>query len=100
MAAATRRAAAAVGEGRALPLPAAIATTDRFFKQCALDVELSTGTVRLGGCAKGAGMIAPAMATMLSVVTTDALLPPEEAQDLLLSAVGESFKPESVWTAR
>ena len=41
---------------------------------CALEVQLPEGTVRLGACAKGAGMISPAMATMLCVVTTDAVL--------------------------
>ena len=49
-------------------------TTDRFPKMCALEVTLPEGTVRLGVCAKGAGMISPAMATMLCVVTTDAVV--------------------------
>ena len=48
-------------------------TTDRFPKMCALEVTLPEGVVRLGVCAKGAGMISPAMATMLCVVTTDAV---------------------------
>ena len=55
-------------------------TTDRFPKICALAVETAGGHVRLGACAKGAGMISPAMATMLCVVTTDAVLTPEEMQ--------------------
>jgi glutamate N-acetyltransferase / amino-acid N-acetyltransferase len=69
----------------------AIMTTDRFPKICALDVETSTGLIKLGVCAKGAGMIAPAMATMLCVVTTDAVLTPEEMRRLLSDAVGHSF---------
>ncbi len=69
----------------------AIMTTDRFPKICALDVETSAGMVKLGVCAKGAGMIAPAMATMLCVVTTDAVLTPEEMRSLLGGAVGQSF---------
>ena len=68
-----------------------IMTTDRFPKACALSVQTADGTVRLGGCAKGAGMIAPAMATMLCVVTTDALLTAAEAQMLLAEAVADSF---------
>jgi glutamate N-acetyltransferase / amino-acid N-acetyltransferase len=47
-----------------------IMTTDRFPKICAVSVQTSAGEVRLGVCGKGAGMIAPAMATMLCVVTT------------------------------
>ncbi len=68
-----------------------IMTTDRFPKACALSVETVDGTVRLGACAKGAGMIAPAMATMLCVVTTDASLTGEQCQTLLSQAVGKSF---------
>ena len=68
-----------------------IMTTDRFPKACALSLQTAEGMVRLGGCAKGAGMIAPAMATMLCVVTTDAVLTPPEAQGLLADAVAGSF---------
>ena len=49
-------------------------TTDRFPKICAYEVETSAGPVRLGVCGKGAGMISPAMATMICVATTDAVL--------------------------
>lgn len=69
----------------------AILTTDRFPKACALEVDTGEGTVRLGACAKGAGMISPAMATMLCVVTTDAALEPADMRALLVSAVGRSF---------
>lgn len=68
-----------------------IMTTDRFPKACAFSVQTADGMVRLGGCVKGAGMIAPAMATMLCVVTTDALLTAAEAQTLLADAVAASF---------
>jgi glutamate N-acetyltransferase / amino-acid N-acetyltransferase len=68
-----------------------IMTTDRFPKICAVSVETSAGVVRLGVCGKGAGMIAPAMATMLCVVTTDAELGPDTMQTLLNSAVAKSF---------
>lgn len=46
---------------------------------------------RVGGVAKGAGMIAPNMATMLSMVVTDAALPPADLQRALAAAVGASF---------
>lgn len=69
----------------------AIMTTDRFPKICAGAVETSAGTVRLGICAKGAGMIAPAMATMICVVTTDAEVTPRQARSLLRAAVDGSF---------
>jgi glutamate N-acetyltransferase/amino-acid N-acetyltransferase len=56
-----------------------------------VSVETSGGVVRLGVCGKGAGMIAPAMATMLCVATTDALLTPEDMQSMLNTAVARSF---------
>jgi glutamate N-acetyltransferase/amino-acid N-acetyltransferase len=75
---------------------ASIMTTDRYPKICAASVNTAGGTVRLGVCAKGAGMIAPAMATMLCVVTTDAELTPEEARSLLEGAVGRTFNRVTV----
>ncbi|WP_278237191.1 bifunctional glutamate N-acetyltransferase/amino-acid acetyltransferase ArgJ [Isoptericola sp. AK164] len=45
----------------------------------------------VGGMAKGAGMLAPAMATMLSVVTTDAVVDPETARAALRAATGRTF---------
>jgi glutamate N-acetyltransferase / amino-acid N-acetyltransferase len=68
-----------------------IMTTYRFPKICAVSVPTSGGVVRLGVCGKGAGMIAPAMATMLCVVTTDAELAPAEMQALLDKATDQSF---------
>jgi glutamate N-acetyltransferase / amino-acid N-acetyltransferase len=50
----------------------AIMTTDTAPKEVAVRVDDGTGTCVVGGMAKGSGMIAPAMATMLAVVTTDA----------------------------
>ena len=73
-----------------------IMTTDRFPKICAGKVKTSAGTVRLGICAKGAGMIAPAMATMICVVTTDAELTPKQAQSVLRTAVAGSFNRVTV----
>lgn len=49
-----------------------ICTTDTFPKEYAVEIELSGTPVRIGGIAKGSGMIAPNMATMLAFITTDA----------------------------
>jgi glutamate N-acetyltransferase/amino-acid N-acetyltransferase len=73
-----------------------IMTTDRFAKMCAGSVKTSAGVVGIGACAKGAGMISPAMATMLCFVTTDAELTREQAQDLLQGAVARSFNRVTV----
>jgi glutamate N-acetyltransferase/amino-acid N-acetyltransferase len=86
-----KRAALSVKPDGGAEFNRSIMTTDRFPKACALSVKTADGTVRLGGCVKGAGMIAPAMATMLCVVTTDALLTATEAQTLLGDAVAHSF---------
>ena len=51
---------------------------------------------RVGGMAKGAAMLAPNMATMLAVLTTDAAVDPSELTDVLRAAVGESFNAMSV----
>jgi glutamate N-acetyltransferase / amino-acid N-acetyltransferase len=89
-------AAAAVAPGQGLAFLRGIMTTDRFPKTCSVDVQMSTGVVRVGACAKGAGMIAPAMATMIAVVTTDAQLTPVEASGLLGAGVSCSFNLASV----
>lgn len=69
----------------------AIMTTDTYPKQQAIQVQLSGGTVMLGGMAKGSGMIHPNMATMLGVVTTDAEIAPEVLEGMLVTAVNQSF---------
>jgi glutamate N-acetyltransferase/amino-acid N-acetyltransferase len=71
-------------------------TTDRYAKTCAVDIRLRAGAVRLAVCAKGAGMISPAMATMICVVTTDAVLRPDAAQAMLDTAVAASFNRATV----
>ena len=47
-------------------------TTDPFPKEAAVEIVSPKGTFRVGGIAKGSGMIEPMMATMLGFVTTDA----------------------------
>ena len=75
----------------------AMMTTDTVPKEAALEVSLEEGaTVRIGGIAKGAGMLAPNMATMLAFVTTDAAIPREALQAFLAEAVEKSFNSMSV----
>ena len=69
----------------------AIMTTDTVPKTSALSLEIRWDTVCVGGMAKGSGMIAPNMATMLGVITTDANVPPDLLREILLSAVKRSF---------
>ena len=66
----------------------AIMTTDKVPKETA--VELDNG-VRIGGIAKGSGMIEPNMGTMLAFVYTDALLPEKTLDNCLKKAVDNSF---------
>jgi glutamate N-acetyltransferase/amino-acid N-acetyltransferase len=69
----------------------AIMTTDLRPKQAAAELELGGRVVRVGGVAKGSGMIHPDLATMLAFVTTDAPLSPRAADALLGAAVDSSF---------
>jgi len=71
----------------------AIMTTDRFPK--VRSVTLSNGA-RVVGIAKGAGMIEPNMATMLSYILTDATMPKEKLQSMLSNVVDETFNCLSV----
>jgi glutamate N-acetyltransferase/amino-acid N-acetyltransferase len=70
----------------------AIMTTDTVRKEAAVAVELKDGTiVTVGGMAKGAAMLAPSMATMLAVITTDAAVQPRLLHQVLEEAVEASF---------
>ena len=69
----------------------AITTTDTVPKSCAVEVELESGRAVVGAMAKGAAMIAPNMATMLAVVTTDAAVPSGPLQELLSQAIQRTF---------
>jgi glutamate N-acetyltransferase/amino-acid N-acetyltransferase len=69
----------------------AIMTSDTVRKEIAVEVQLSSGTVRIGGIAKGAGMIDPNMATMLCFLTTDAQIEKAELQHALSVSVEHSF---------
>jgi len=84
-------AAAALSEEGGPDAAEAIMTTDTVPKTWAVELELGDRTVRIGGMAKGAGMIAPDMATMLAVIATDAGVEPGLLRELLVRAVRRSF---------
>ncbi len=74
----------------------AIMTTDLIPKEVAVEVEIQGKSVRIGGIAKGSGMIHPNMATMLSFVTTDAAVSSSCLHEMLKKAVRDSFNMISV----
>jgi glutamate N-acetyltransferase/amino-acid N-acetyltransferase len=74
----------------------AILTTDLIDKQIALEAELGGRTVRIGGMAKGSGMIHPNMATMLGYLTCDAAVPAEIWKPMVQRAVDRSFNAITV----
>lgn len=75
----------------------AIRTTDSFSKEIALRVELESGeSFCIGAMAKGAGMIEPALATMLCYITTDACVPHSRAESLLKECAHTTFNAISV----
>ncbi len=74
----------------------AIMTTDTFPKGSTATATIDGATVRLNGFAKGSGMIAPDMATMLAYVFTDAALPAAVLQPLLSAATKPSFNSITV----
>jgi glutamate N-acetyltransferase / amino-acid N-acetyltransferase len=69
----------------------AIMTTDTVPKELAVEVALSGGVVRIGAMAKGSGMIAPNLATMICIITTDASVEAEDLDTLLMESVDISF---------
>lgn len=74
----------------------AIMTTDTFEKSIAIELDINNKKVRLGGIAKGSGMIHPNMATMLGFITTDAAIHPAVLQHALRLANQDSFNMISV----
>jgi len=75
----------------------AIMTTDSFKKELAYKVELEDGTsFNIAAICKGAGMINPAMATMLCFIITDAGIPKADMNELLSSSTEQSFNRISV----
>lgn len=75
----------------------AIMTTDSYSKECAFKITLDDGSsFSIGAMAKGAGMINPAMATMLCFITTDAKVSADEMQEALDLCVKTTFNAISV----
>jgi glutamate N-acetyltransferase/amino-acid N-acetyltransferase len=74
----------------------AIMTTDTYPKYATATVKLGDADVTINGIAKGAGMIAPDMATMLSFIATDAPIAAPVLQDLLSKGVGKTFNSVTV----
>jgi glutamate N-acetyltransferase/amino-acid N-acetyltransferase len=74
----------------------AIMTTDPFPKEAAIEATAGGRAFRVGGMAKGSGMIEPLMATMLGVVTTDARVAPALLRRALKAAVDDTFNAISV----
>ena len=75
----------------------AIRTTDTVRKEVLVEATAEAGTAfSVGGMAKGAAMLAPNMATMLAIVTTDATADHETLQRVLTSAVGPSFNSMTI----
>lgn len=75
---------------------AAIITTDTAMKEFAIEFELGGKTAKIGGIAKGSGMIHPNMATMLVFVTTDVAISPAMLQRALNTCVLDTFNMISV----
>lgn len=69
----------------------AIQTTDTFIKHAAYEFELGGKTVKIAGIAKGAGMIHPNMATMLTFLTTDVAVAPDVLKRAVKAAADKSF---------
>ncbi len=74
----------------------AIVTTDLVPKAIALETKIEGRPVRLGGIAKGSGMIHPNMATMLAFVTCDAAVSTQLWQDMLSRATAKTFNQITV----
>lgn len=74
----------------------AIMTTDTIAKECAVEFEIDGKVCRLGGCAKGSGMIHPDMATMLVFITSDVNISAQMLQKALSTDVDSTFNMLSV----
>ena len=74
----------------------AIMTTDTFPKGAAAEIEGEGGPIRIAGIAKGSGMIAPDMATMLVYIFTDAGIAPDLLQKMLAKQVDDTFNAITV----
>ncbi len=85
-----------LADDKGLDFAKAIMTTDTTVKETAVCVEVKHGLITIGGCTKGAGMIAPSLATMLTFITTDAVIEQHLLQKVLEECVEESFNRVTV----
>jgi glutamate N-acetyltransferase / amino-acid N-acetyltransferase len=85
-----------LSEGGSADAAEAIMTTDPFPKACAVEVTTTTGRFRVGGMAKGSGMIEPRMATMLGYLTTDADVEPAMLRRALEESARYTFNAITV----
>ncbi|MDR2163293.1 MAG: bifunctional glutamate N-acetyltransferase/amino-acid acetyltransferase ArgJ [Clostridiales Family XIII bacterium] len=74
----------------------AIMTTDTVRKEIAVEFSLGGKACRIGGIAKGSGMINPNMATMLAFITTDADIAPDALHEALKEDINHSFNQISI----
>ena len=88
--------AAQAASGEWMGAARAIMTTDTFPKVATATVKLGKARVTINGMAKGAGMIAPDMATMLAFVFTDAPIAAPALQSLLKSGVEDTFNAVTI----
>ncbi|MDD2324849.1 MAG: bifunctional glutamate N-acetyltransferase/amino-acid acetyltransferase ArgJ [Alphaproteobacteria bacterium] len=89
-------AAAALHGGSCSDVTRAIMTTDTRPKEIAVEIMLGDKAVRIGGIAKGAGMIEPNMATMLGFLTTDVVIGKSLLQKMLKRVAAKSFNAITV----
>ncbi|MDQ7071502.1 MAG: bifunctional glutamate N-acetyltransferase/amino-acid acetyltransferase ArgJ [Rhodobacterales bacterium] len=88
--------AAGLGGDNIKPAAHAIMTTDTFAKGATVTVEIDGNPVKITGIAKGSGMIAPDMATMLVYIFTDALVDQTVLQDMLAANNAVTFNAITV----
>ncbi len=91
-----RAAAGALSPDNGSDAARAIMTTDPFPKEYAVTVETPQGAFKIGGMAKGSGMIEPNMATMLGFLTTDAKVPPALLRQALQASARDTFNAITV----
>ncbi len=87
---------AALSEAGSATAAQAITTTDLATKEIALEMDWEGRPIRIGGIAKGSGMIHPNMATMLAFITCDAAVSPVLWQSMLQRAIAHSFNQITV----
>ena len=91
-----QRAAENVHPAGGVDLARSIMTTDRNVKHAAVEIATTGGKITVGGIAKGSGMIHPNMATMLAVITTDAVVEAAQLGVLLPQVTDRTFNAITV----